>query len=368
MVFKKFPVLRSFFQIDFFTNNPFKLYLNKIINQISIIEYVILHKSNARAIYNKNLTKIDWINDPNIKSTKTLFQESILISHITPALDFNIQQSPSIFLTGPFIQNETLKELKGEENLKILNFFNENNNKKLIYINMGSVWRPSEKNIERLMEGLIYAVEKNNDISIIYRVSGYNNISSLIDMIPKNLKKNFYLTTAFVPQKHILNNNSLKLIISHCGISSTLESLYHGIPILGTPLEVDQFINAELIELKGFGKKLYWEDMKDKYIIQENIQFILTDEKINKNIKKVSKFIQSQNSFEVFLKLVDMGLNNQLEYYLSMRRSDSDFNFIELFDNYFFYIINFVLLILFYKILKKCFCFRNRDKNKVKKD
>ena len=60
---------------------------------------------------------------------------------------------------------------------------------------------------------------------------------------PRDLANNTHLTQWF-PQNDLLANPKTKLFITHCGISSTFESTYNGVPVVAMPLFADQRINA----------------------------------------------------------------------------------------------------------------------------
>ncbi|XP_057773757.1 beta-D-glucosyl crocetin beta-1,6-glucosyltransferase-like [Salvia miltiorrhiza] len=51
----------------------------------------------------------------------------------------------------------------------------------------------------------------------------------------------------WAPQERILGHPSTGAFVSHCGWSSTLESIHFGVPVIGLPLKVDQPFNARLM-------------------------------------------------------------------------------------------------------------------------
>lgn len=54
---------------------------------------------------------------------------------------------------------------------------------------------------------------------------------------------------------------NVKLFISHCGLLSTMEAMYHGVPILGLPMMADQPKNAVKLVNKGVAQFLVWEEL-----------------------------------------------------------------------------------------------------------
>lgn len=61
----------------------------------------------------------------------------------------------------------------------------------------------------------------------------------------------------FVPQKWLLQQSSVKIFISHCGMGSILEALYFEKSILCMPFNMDQFSNAFAIDFRGVGLSLF---------------------------------------------------------------------------------------------------------------
>ncbi|KAL6903542.1 hypothetical protein ACP4OV_004355 [Aristida adscensionis] len=51
----------------------------------------------------------------------------------------------------------------------------------------------------------------------------------------------------WAPQARILAHPSTGAFVSHCGWNSVLESLSHGVPLVGWPLGAEQFFNAKLV-------------------------------------------------------------------------------------------------------------------------
>ncbi|XP_050293077.1 UDP-glycosyltransferase UGT5-like [Anthonomus grandis grandis] len=61
---------------------------------------------------------------------------------------------------------------------------------------------------------------------------------------------------SWLPQQDVLAHPNVKLFITHGGLLSTTETIYHGVPVLAIPVFGDQNLNADLAVSKGFGLKL----------------------------------------------------------------------------------------------------------------
>lgn len=68
----------------------------------------------------------------------------------------------------------------------------------------------------------------------------------------------------WLPQQDILAHPNIKLFISHGGLLSTTETIYHGVPVLAIPLLADQKLNARLIVNGGFGAALSYGELNEE--------------------------------------------------------------------------------------------------------
>lgn len=76
----------------------------------------------------------------------------------------------------------------------------------------------------------------------------------------------------------------MRAFIMHGGISSTMESIYCGVPIIVIPFLGDQFSNAALIQEKEFGIKMRLNEATVEKIVQ-NLETVMSDEYVISFIK-----------------------------------------------------------------------------------
>ncbi|KAM3962158.1 UDP-glucosyltransferase 2-like isoform 3-T3 [Aphomia sociella] len=70
-----------------------------------------------------------------------------------------------------------------------------------------------------------------------------------------NLPKNVHIVS-WAPQQSILAHKQCKIIITHGGLLSLIESVHFGVPIIGMPVFADQFINIDRSVRKGFARRI----------------------------------------------------------------------------------------------------------------
>ncbi|EDV43002.2 LOW QUALITY PROTEIN: uncharacterized protein Dana_GF18262, partial [Drosophila ananassae] len=83
-----------------------------------------------------------------------------------------------------------------------------------------------------------------------------------LDDLP-NKPENLYISDWF-PQTDILAHPKVLAFVTHGGMLSTTESIYHGKPVIGLPIFSDQFFNMAHAEQAGYGIMLDFKNLKAK--------------------------------------------------------------------------------------------------------
>ena len=68
----------------------------------------------------------------------------------------------------------------------------------------------------------------------------------------------------------------MKLFITHGGLLSTQESIYHGVKVLGLPLFGDQMVNMAEVQAHGWGKYLQWPDLNPE-LLKSTIEELISN-------------------------------------------------------------------------------------------
>ncbi|PSN57998.1 hypothetical protein C0J52_08095 [Blattella germanica] len=85
------------------------------------------------------------------------------------------------------------------------------------------------------------------------------------DVLP-NQPKNV-MVRKWLPQNDILAHPNLRLFLSHAGMLSSQEAVYHGVPVVGIPFMADQFYNIFKLQTRGLGELLIYEENMKKMSI-----------------------------------------------------------------------------------------------------
>ncbi|XP_055848943.1 UDP-glycosyltransferase UGT5-like [Episyrphus balteatus] len=95
------------------------------------------------------------------------------------------------------------------------------------------------------------------------------------------------------PQDDVLAHPNVKLFITHGGLLSTTESIYHGKPFIGIPIFGDQFLNMARAETSGFGIMVDYNVLSEENF-KSAILEMLNNPKYTKKIQEVSARYRDQ--------------------------------------------------------------------------
>lgn len=111
---------------------------------------------------------------------------------------------------------------------------------KLVYVSLGTVY-----NNDKSFFGECFKAFRDSQYRVLVSTGTAIDARSLGEVPP-----NFTLAPA-VPQMQVLRNTAV--FVSHGGMNSLNEALYHGVPVVLVPQALDQFINSRRISDLGAG-------------------------------------------------------------------------------------------------------------------
>jgi UDP:flavonoid glycosyltransferase YjiC (YdhE family) len=60
---------------------------------------------------------------------------------------------------------------------------------------------------------------------------------------------------------------NIHLFMSHAGMLSSQEAIYHGVPVVGIPFLADQFVNIVKLAIRGVGVELDYDTLSKQTIL-----------------------------------------------------------------------------------------------------
>ena len=99
------------------------------------------------------------------------------------------------------------------------------------------------------------------------------------------------LLRRWIPQTDLLADPRVRLLITHAGFNSLVESAYHGKPIIAFPLGLDQPSNAAAAVARGFGIRMSLGDFDAERLLAA-INDVLTNPKYRVNAELASAILR----------------------------------------------------------------------------
>ena len=95
------------------------------------------------------------------------------------------------------------------------------------------------------------------------------------------------------PQDDILAHDNVKVFITHGGLLSTTESIYHGKPFIGIPVFGDQFLNMAKAVTNGYGIMLDYKNLTAESM-QQAVETMLSNPIYTKLVQNMSQRYRDQ--------------------------------------------------------------------------
>lgn len=163
-----------------------------------------------------------------------------------------------------------------------------------VYISLGTVNNNNKVFYHNCFEAL-----KKEKLRIIMSVGEETDIESL-GKIPDN----------FIVKKHVDQIAVLEVsdvFITHCGMNSTSEGLYYGIPLILFPQTTEQKGVANRVKELGAGKLL--EKIDNPENIKNTVLEVLKDKNLKENAKKISDSFKSCGGIFAAIEFIEKKLH-----------------------------------------------------------
>ncbi|XP_055688534.1 UDP-glucosyltransferase 2-like isoform X1 [Lutzomyia longipalpis] len=151
-----------------------------------------------------------------------------------------------------------------------------------IFFSLGTNTQPEWLGEERLRY-IVEAIGELKEFTFFWKVKGKLEIH-----LPTNL-----VQRPWFPQSDLLAHPNAKLFISHCGLLSTHEATWRGVPILGVPIILDQFMNTIRAVKAGMALEYDIRNVK-KETFKAAILEMITNPKYKENAMIRSKLFRDQ--------------------------------------------------------------------------
>ncbi|KAF5189040.1 Udp-glycosyltransferase 72b1 [Thalictrum thalictroides] len=163
------------------------------------------------------------------------------------------KRKTQIYAVGPLIRTGEASD--GSECLKWLD---DQPGGSVLFISFGSGGTLSNEQLTELAIGLemseqrfLWVVRSPSDTAANAIYFSAQSVKDPFDFLPKGFLERTkgigLVVSSWVPQIQILSHGSTGGFLTHCGWNSTLESIVHGVPLIGWPLYAEQKMNAVML-------------------------------------------------------------------------------------------------------------------------
>jgi len=186
---------------------------------------------------------------PGLRSTVSDVRVSFALLNKHPAFDASVP-------TMPYIQNIGGLHVREPNPLsKDLDaFVSGSSDAGFIFVSFGSFIQ--EKTIEKRFIASFVEAFSRIPQRVVWK------FKEKITGLPPNVKQ-----VDWAPQQDLLGHPKIRAFVTQGGRYSLMEAIYHGVPLLGIPLFMDQPYNVKRMEYLNLGVALSWNDITADYLV-----------------------------------------------------------------------------------------------------
>jgi UDP:flavonoid glycosyltransferase YjiC (YdhE family) len=239
----------------------------RIYNVIYTLRLSIIFITKLLPSFNIMLQSLPKVPGPFYESfsiTNLLFTQSkcLELFSISPTFYIPSYRNDYIKYLGAFIDETTIKSDENE----LTDWIKSKENNSIIYGAFGTSSLIQFNRMKNLINGLAEFLIKipNSFLLLVLHGSNYQTYQLVLNEINNKKYLDIFMdnqrvkiVNKFVEQKWILQQKSIKLFLSHCGMGSCSEGIYYEKPILCMPFNMDQFINSISIVHLSIGLSLF---------------------------------------------------------------------------------------------------------------
>ncbi|EGT52956.1 hypothetical protein CAEBREN_05802 [Caenorhabditis brenneri] len=160
----------------------------------------------------------------------------------------------------------------------------------------------SSKMSAKQAKAILKALTNLNSYRIYWRVGPNMKLEGIDETkIPKHIN-----LTTFIPQNDLLAHKACKLLVTNGGMSSVMEAVAHGIPIVGVPLYGSNRYNLQKVANKGLGIVIEKDDLNE-ISLYGAMKKVLESAKYKNTAKEMSKEFKARTTspFAAALHVID---------------------------------------------------------------
>ena len=220
------------------------------------------------------------------KGTNDIFSKRAIITRHIPEFEFPRQLPSHFHFTGPFHHSIQRQPVEFP--------FEKLNDKPLIYASMGTLQNRLENVFRIIAEACV-----GLDAQLVISLGGGLEPETFSNLPGQPL------VVKYAPQLELLKK--AKLVITHAGLNTTLESLSYGVPIVAIPITDDQPGVAARIAWTGAGECLPLKRLNVSRL-KGSIERVFTNDSYKQNALRLQKAIQNTSGVTRAADIIEQGI------------------------------------------------------------
>ena len=219
-------------------------------------------------------------NAPPLSELKTNISAAFVNTH--PALSYPRSLPPTAVELGA-IHCRPARPLPPQLN----QFISQSGKEGFIIFGVGSIIRMDEMPLEMIQ--VFIRVFGRLKQQVVWQWKGLTADGAIK---PLNLTDNVLLVD-WLPQQDLLGHENCRAFITHGGLLSTQEAVYHGVPVLGLPFVNDQRLNMDKAVRDGYAIRLGWNQIEEKRLYR-SINQLVYNQSYTKRVEQLSFLLRDQ--------------------------------------------------------------------------
>ena len=103
------------------------------------------------------------------------------------------------------------------------------------------------------------------------------------------------MTRAWLSQQDVLGHKNVRAFVTHGGLLSLQEAVYHNVPVVGLPLMSDQHLNVRQAVTLGLGRQLTVESLSED-TVYDAISSVVEETGYQQRVEQRSRLLQDQET------------------------------------------------------------------------
>ncbi|XP_072014288.1 UDP-glucuronosyltransferase 2A2-like [Amphiura filiformis] len=224
--------------------------------------------------WNSDILKEKYGIMPDISTYFSLGKSEIWFINSHFALDYPRPLVPNAVLVGGLTAKPSTPLIKDLEA-----FMQQSGSHGVVVFSLGSYMDVMETKDAEMIADAFASLPQN----VICKKAGQTPAN-----VPDNIK-----FVQWMPQNNILGHKQTRLFISHCGLNSVFEALYHAVPIVCIPIFADQLDVAARVVSNGIGLQLNLQTLTTADL-QETIRTVLQNKRFQENMGRLSSIYRDE--------------------------------------------------------------------------